>query len=184
MAWTTLTSIKGPAGSQGPTGPQGDQGVAGPPGVDGAGVAIAGQVDTYADLPTSATPGDGWLVDADGLLYVWTGTTFPTEGQGVEFRGPEGPIGPQGTVGATGPQGAQGDPGPQGELGPKGDQGDPGPKGDQGDQGELGPNGVRGTMWFSGDGGPVANPDVFQPYGAIMNDLYLDRSDGTVYILL
>lgn len=195
MGWTTLTSIKGPMGAQGPTGPQGEQGIDGPPGQDGAGVAISGQVATYADLPTSATPGDGWLVDADGLLYVWTGTTFPSEGQGVEFRGPVGPTGPQGPVGATGPQGVQGETGPQGETGAKGDQGeagakgDTGAKGDKGDQGDTGAtgtdgtNGVRGTMWFSASGGPIAHPEAFQPYGAMTGDLYLDTSDGTVYVL-
>lgn len=193
MAWTTLTSIKGPVGAQGPTGPQGEQGIEGPPGQDGAGVAISGQVPTYADLPTSATPGDGWLVDGDGLLYVWTGTTFPSQGQGVEFRGPVGPVGPQGPVGATGAQGVQGDTGPQGETGPKGDQGDVGPQGIQGEKGDKGDtgatgtagtdgtNGIRGTKWFSAAGSPDSNPSTVE--GALSGDLYLDTSDGTVWQL-
>ena len=74
----------------------------GPRGEDGAGIEIAGSVATYADLPTNLTVGDAgkaYLVEANGLLYIWDGAQFPTEENGVEFRGP------QGDPGAQGPQG-------------------------------------------------------------------------------
>ena len=118
---------QGPQGIQGPQGPQGDPG---PAGQDGAGVSIAGQVDTYALLPDDLgtdDAGDGYLVEADGLLYVWTGTAFPADGSGVEFRGPQGP---------------------------QGIQGDPGPQGDPGDTGPAGADGARGSKWFTGAGSP------------------------------
>jgi hypothetical protein len=72
---------------------QGIQGVQGVPGEAGAGVEIAGHVATYLDLPDDLTltdAGNGYLVEADGLLYVWSGTAFPANGAGTEFRGPAG----------------------------------------------------------------------------------------------
>lgn len=115
MAWGQVANIRGPQG---------------PPGQDGAGIEIAGSVATYANLPTTLGPadaGDGYLVEADGLLYIWDGTAFPANGSGIEFRGPEGP------------QGIQGIQGVQGETGDQGIQGDPGP---------------RGSKWFTGTGAP------------------------------
>ena len=50
-------------------------------------------------------------------------------------------------------------PGPQGPQGPKGDKGDP------------------GTKWHTGVGAPGTIP------GAVAGDMYLDTSDGTIYIL-
>ena len=67
-----------------PTGPQGDP---------GAGIAIAGSVATYAALPGGLGPGDAgdaYFVTADGKLYIWDGSAFPSIGSGVEFRGPPG----------------------------------------------------------------------------------------------
>ena len=134
MAWIQTGNLKGPkddtgpAGAQGaqgiqgppgPVGPKGDQGTTGPegpqgkPGVDGKSVSIAGQVATYADLPKNLKADDagkGWLVEADGDLYVWSGTAFPANGSGTDFRGPAGPAGaqgPTGPAGATGPRGSK-----------------------------------------------------------------------------
>lgn len=162
MAWQQLTSIRGPMGEQGPMGPEGPQGVQGPAGQDGGSVEIAGQVNTYADLPaglTEAHAGDGYLVDADGLLYVWNGTSFPADGAGVEFRGPQGPQGPQGEVGPTGAQGVQGEPGAPGQTGP------------------AGADGIRGNTWFTGANAPV------NVTGSMVGDLYLDTVNGDVYKL-
>ncbi len=186
--WTMLTSLKGPQGDQGPTGAEGVQGVPGPTGEDGAGVAIAGSVTTYAQLPTglgAGDVGDGYLVEADGLLYVWNptpegGFAFPAEGSGVEFRGPMGPQGPQGEVGPRGPEGLQGPQGDQGATGPTGPQGDPGPQGlpgVQGPQGEIGAAGPRGATWYYGG----TTPTVIE--GAKHGDLYLETTTGTVYAL-
>lgn len=194
MGWTSLTSIKGPKGDAGPTGSEGPQGIQGPPGQDGAGIEIAGSVAAYGDLPTTlgaADVGDGYLVQADGKLYIWTGTEFPPNGQGVEFRGA---IGPQGIQGETGPTGAQGDKGDQGDRGPagptgetgatgaKGDPGEQGPKGDPGIQGPAGSDGAdgaRGTKWYWGNGSPVEG----SLSGSQVGDLYLDMDTGLVWTL-
>ncbi|MGH3986338.1 MAG: hypothetical protein ACRDTZ_03350 [Pseudonocardiaceae bacterium] len=162
MAWGVVANIKGETGdtgAQGPTGSQGIQGIQGPAGEDGAGVTIAGQVDTYGDLPidlVAGDAGDGYLVDADGKLYVWTGSAFPSDGSGVEFRGP---------IGATGAQGA---------TGPAGEQGTAGATGATGATGSTGP---RGATWFDGEGAPGTIG------GSQPGDYYLDTLDGTVYKL-
>lgn len=62
-------------------------------GEDGKGIAIAGDVDTYVELPTGLTladAGKGYFVKADGKLYIWTGSAFPADGSGAAFQGPEG----------------------------------------------------------------------------------------------
>jgi hypothetical protein len=164
MAWTQQFSTRGPQGPQGPTGATGGVGATGPTGPagqDGAGVSIAGQVATYANLPTNLTNtnadrGKGYLVDADGLLYVWSGAAFPANGQGVEFRGPTG------ATGATGPQGATGATGPQGAQGAVGNTG------------AAGATGVRGSQIFRGAGAPGTIA------GAIAGDWYIDTADPNV----
>lgn len=186
MAWQQTGNLKGPKGDTGPAGPTGAEGIQGPagpvgpkgaqgatgpegpqgePGVDGKSVSIAGQVATYADLPTNLTAADagkGWLVEADGDLYVWSGSTFPANGSGTDFRGPAGPAGPQGLQGVAGPAGP---------AGPKGDTGAQGPKGPTGD------TGPRGSKWFVGDGAPGTIE------GSAVGDMYLDRVSGTTYQL-
>lgn len=68
----------GPQGALGPTGPTGGgtQGVAGPTGpagVQGQGLAVLGAVATVGDLPTTGNvQGDSWVVQATGVVYVWT----------------------------------------------------------------------------------------------------------------
>lgn len=86
--------------------PKGDKGDKGDP---GAGLVITGTVATYADLPSNLGPSDAgkaYFVQADGKLYVWTGTAWPADGQGSQFEGPQGPAGQDGaaatvTVGTT-----------------------------------------------------------------------------------
>lgn len=83
-------AVQGIGGQRGPQGPKGDA---------GAGLQISGSVDTYAELPndlTEADAGKAYFVQADGKLYVWSGVRFPTDGQGSNFVGPEGPAGPSG----------------------------------------------------------------------------------------
>ena len=52
---------------RGPAGPKGDKGD------PGTSVTIKGSVPTAADLPSSASEGDGWITANDGHLHVWTG---------------------------------------------------------------------------------------------------------------
>ena len=57
-------------GVLGPTGPQGPQGPTGP---QGTGINMKGTVPTVADLPaTGNTVGDGYVVLANGHVYVWS----------------------------------------------------------------------------------------------------------------
>jgi hypothetical protein len=103
--------IKGDTGTTGAQGPQGPTGPQGPAGVDGRGIELAGAVATYTSLPGNLTPsqaGQGYLVQDDGKLYIWSGTSFPSNGDGTEFRGPVGPTGPQGLQGPKGDTGAPG----------------------------------------------------------------------------
>jgi hypothetical protein len=114
------------AGEVGPVGPTGPQGTS---------ITFKGSVSTFANLPTSSrVVNDAWIVDADGDLYVWSGSVWTNAGQIV---GPQGPVGP------TGQTGLQGNPGPTGAdstvVGPTGPQGDLGPTGPQGITGPQGP---------------------------------------------
>lgn len=171
MAWGVQGNIKGPTGAAGATGATGPTGAAG---VDGAGIDFAGSVATYGDLPTGLGPGDagdGYLVEADGLLYIWSGTAFPSDGDGVEFRGP---IGPTGAAGATGADGATG---PAGPTGAKGDTGNTGATGGTGPAGPTGATGAAGSKWFNGTGAPGSVP------GSVVGDYYLDTASGDVYQL-
>lgn len=159
------TGAQGPQGEQGPKGDKGDTGARGPAGVDGKGIEIAGQVATYSALPTNLTTADagkGWIVNADGDLYVWTGSSFPPDGKGVDFVGPKGDKGDTGATGSQGPQGIQG------VKGATGAQGAQGPKGDAG---------ARGAKWFTGAGAPG------QVTGSLPGDQYLDTTTGTIYEL-
>lgn len=81
---------------QGLKGDPGDTGPQGPPGEAGAGLVISGSVAAYQDLPsnlTEADAGKAYFVEADGKLYVWSGTAFPAEGEGSQFVGPQGEAG-------------------------------------------------------------------------------------------
>ena len=146
---------QGPAGPQGATGPQGPQGLQGIQGAPGLGITFKGHVPTRADLPGSASQGDAYIVQADDSFQVWDAAAA-TWVDGGSIQGPQGIEGPQGA------QGLQGNPGPQGM---------------QGIQGAAGPQGNRGNGWFTGTGAPSTVP------GAMPGDLYLDQSNGNVYVL-
>ena len=91
--------VPGPVGAAGPVGPIGPAGAAGAVGPAGAGIAIKGSVALSADLPKGLTPadaGEAHEVQADGKLYVWSGSRWPADGAGSDFRGPKGDVGPAG----------------------------------------------------------------------------------------
>lgn len=54
-----------------------------------AGLQINNRVDTYGDLPSPPAEGTGatYLVEADGLLYVWDGSAWPAQGEGESSQG-------------------------------------------------------------------------------------------------
>jgi hypothetical protein len=157
-----IQGIKGDKGEVGETGPQGLQGVGGPQGPQGsqgqagASVTLKGSVANASLLPlTNNTIGDSYINDADGNLYVWTGTVWHDAGQIVGPEGSQGPqgiqgeqgvAGPKGDTGDTGPQGLQGIQGVQGETGLTGQTGLTGPKGDTGNTGATGPQGLQGEQ--------------------------------------
>ena len=131
-------------------------GLKGEKGDPGAGLSISGSVNTYSELPSNLTESDAgtaYFVQADGKLYVWSGSSWPADGDGAQFQGPAGPQGPKGDQGEPGEQGPKGDTGPQGIQGPQGLQGLQGEKGDKGDKGDTGPQGLQGPQGEPGKDG-------------------------------
>jgi hypothetical protein len=66
------------------------------------GIALSGWVDTYAHLPAglgAAQAGATYMVQSDGRMYVWSGSAWPTIGQGFAASGPAGPTGAPGSTG-------------------------------------------------------------------------------------
>lgn len=68
-------------------------------------IALSGRVATYAALPVGLGSGDAgkaYMVDADGLIYIWDGAAFPADGSGVMISGisgaPDGSIPTSGTI--------------------------------------------------------------------------------------
>jgi hypothetical protein len=173
-----IQGIQGNVGEQGPRGftgnvgdqgPQGDAGPQGNTGAQGTSVTLLGSVDIVGNLPVTANVGEGWIVQADGDLYLWNtiSSVWNNIGQIVGPQGDAGPAGPRGftgNVGAEGPQGIQGEPGPQGEqgiqgnVGPQGEQGIQGNIGLQGETGPQGEQGVPGEQGPQGETGPQGEP--------------------------
>lgn len=53
-------------------------------------IALSGNPATYAALPTTlgtTNAGNAYLVQADGLVYIWSGTAWPAQGAGVSLLG-------------------------------------------------------------------------------------------------
>lgn len=177
MAWSITGNIRGPQGASGAKGDKGDTGSSGASGVPGASGAqgptgsqgiqgqagvsldINGTVAAYSNLPSNPNPGDAYVVAADGLLYFYDGTSWPANGAGVPFQGPQGPTGSQGIQGASGIPGGTG------------------ASGASGVPGQNGSDGARGSRWFTGAGSPSGVT------GAVAGDIFLDTGTGDVYVL-
>ena len=69
------TGPAGPTGTEGVMGPTGGTGPQGPEGPAGIGLEIQGTVPTVGDLPLTGQPGEAWVVDADGHIWVWATAT-------------------------------------------------------------------------------------------------------------
>lgn len=53
-------------------------------------IALSGFPDSYADLPSSLGTGDAgnaYMLKSDHLVYIWDGTAFPADGDGIEVSG-------------------------------------------------------------------------------------------------
>jgi hypothetical protein len=158
--------LKGDKGDTGEVGPQGIEGPQGSQGQAGASVTLKGSVANASLLPlTNNTIGDSYINDADGNLYVWTGTVWHDAGQIVGPEGPQGIQGIQGVKGDTGETGPQGLKGDTGLQGPKGDTGDTGPQGLQGIQGIQGETGLTGATGLTGPKGDTGNTGATGPQG-------------------
>lgn len=109
---------QGPQGVPGAQGIQGVQGVQGPQGIQGETGAALTVLGSYPDLAaflagaggSPGNPGEAWLIESDGSLYIWNTDTTAWEDVG-DLQGPQGPQGIQG------PQGEQGIPGISGTSG-------------------------------------------------------------------
>lgn len=108
-------ALPGPPGPQGIQGEQGPQGVEGPQGIQGEVGAALTVLGSYPDLTaflagaggSPGLPGEAWLIESDGSLYIWNTATNAWEDVG-DLQGPQGPQGIQGPQGEQGIQGIQG----------------------------------------------------------------------------
>lgn len=98
---------RGERGEQGPRGltGTGQRGIQGERGPQGYGLGVHGVVPGVGELPTTGSPGDGWIVlpenATQGHLYIWSGSSWTDAGPVT------GPAGPQGLPGSQGPAGPQ-----------------------------------------------------------------------------
>lgn len=157
--------FRGPEGAQGAKGDKGDA------------FKIKASVAAYANLPaTGVSAGDNYYVQADGQVYTYTGTAWPANGSGIQFRGSKGDTGATGATGATGPKGDKGNTGDTGPQGPTGPTGATGPKGDKGDKGDTGDQGRALTVEHA----VATYADL--PATATVGDMYVVADGGLLYI--
>lgn len=106
IAWNLQRITTGAQGPQGEVGPQGPQGLTGP---QGTSINVKASVATVALLPaTGNSANDARIVQSDGDLYIWGGSSWTSAGQIVGPEGPQGIQGIQGIQGLTGATGASG----------------------------------------------------------------------------
>jgi hypothetical protein len=150
------TGATGPTGSSGATGATGATGVTGTAGAtgntgatgpQGTNINFSGSVADTGSLPATGNDvNDAYIVDADGNLWVWNGSSWTDAGQIV---GPQGQTGVTGAVGATGATGEPGATGAVGETGATGATGESGAVGETGATGATGATGERGVSALS-----------------------------------
>lgn len=203
MAWSTITSLKGPQGDVGATGVAGksvtsasidgdghliltmsdatvvDAGSA--KGPAGGGIDFESSVATFSALPTDSPFGEARYVQDVGRLYVYEAAADRVEA--VDGWTDVGPIrGEQGDVGASGADGVSvvsGSVNGAYELVLTLSSGGTSNAGNvRGPVGANGSDGLRGTQWYTGAGVPPASIA-----GSAVGDLYLDTDTGTVYKL-
>jgi hypothetical protein len=156
----TGSSLSGP---QGPKGDIGDQGIQGPQGVA---INLKASSLTFAALPSTGNiVNDARIVEADGDLYIWNGTSWTSAGQIVGPQGPQGIQGPKGDTGDQGIQGIQGLKGDKGDTGDQGIQGIQGPTGLTGNTGAQGAQGIQGVKGDTGDVGPAGESQYVKKLG-------------------
>jgi hypothetical protein len=150
----------------GPAGPQGEPGETGPQGPQGVAINLKASSLTVEELPsTGNVVNDARIVEADGDLYIWSGTSWSSVGQIVGPQGPQGSQGPKGDTGDSGPQGIQGLIGPEGPQGIQGIQGPTGAAGVQGPIGPEGPQGIQGNTGLTGATGAAGATGNTGPQG-------------------
>ena len=76
-------------------------GLPGPAGAHGAGLAVAGAVDSAALLPAAASAGDTWVTRDDGHGHTWNGAAWVGIGP-IAIQGPAGAAGKDGQIRYTG----------------------------------------------------------------------------------
>jgi hypothetical protein len=156
----TGSSLSGP---QGPKGDTGDQGIQGPQGVA---INLKASSLTVAALPsTGNVVSDARIVQSDGDLYIWDGTSWTSAGQIVGPQGPQGIQGPKGDTGDQGIQGIQGLKGDTGDQGIQGIQGIQGLTGLTGNTGAQGAQGIQGVKGDTGDVGPAGTSQYLSKLG-------------------
>jgi hypothetical protein len=152
-----VQGIQGTQGNAGATGAQGPAGATGPQGSAGASVSFKGSVAdlTALNAITGQAVGDSYIVESEGNLFAWNGTTWTDVGQIVGpagATGAQGATGPTGAAGATGAQGVQGEQGVQGPTGATGAAGADGTNGSNGANGSTGATGPTGATGATGGG--------------------------------
>jgi hypothetical protein len=167
----TGSSLSGPAGAQGL---QGIQGIQGPQGVS---INLKASSLTVAALPsTGNTVNDARIVDEDGDLYIWNGSSWSSAGQIVGPQGPQGVQGPQGIQGTTGLTGPTG---PTGSTGPQGTQGIQGLTGATGVAGPTGPQGPQGIQGLTGATGPTGPAGAVPSGWTLITNQYVQSLTAT-----
>lgn len=143
----------------------GEKGEVGATGPQGTAIQLVGSVTFFADLPSTGNQvNDAYIVDSEGDLYIWDGSSWNNVGQIVGPTGPAGPsvTGPAGPVGPTGADSTV--PGPTGPTGPQ----VTGPTGATGSTGPavfelVGPQYLASTVLSEGDEASIVKVNSSAP---------------------